>query len=166
MNQFPQRKSIRLTAFDYKGPDNVYFITVCAHDKQPYFADHDFVTMVMNEIKHRRALGEIKAYCYCLMPDHFHLLLSFGMKYDKTLQNWVSAFKRYTTQEAKAAFGINPLWQRNFYEHVIRSRDRSPNGPNELTGKAQYILDNPVRKMMVASWVEYPYCGMMDELPL
>lgn len=77
---------MRLTAFDYKGPDHVYFITVCAYDKQSFFADHDLAATVINEIKHRRALGEIMVYCYCLMPDHLHLLLSFGMKYDKTLK--------------------------------------------------------------------------------
>jgi len=165
MNQFPQRKPLRLKTFDYKGPDDVYFITVCAHDQQPFFTNHDLAAMVINEIKHRRALGEIQVYCYCLMPDHLHLLFSFGMKYNKTLQNWVSAFKRFTTREAKAAFCISTLWQRNFYDHVIRC-GRSPNGPNELTEKAQYILNNPVRQMMVASWEEYPYCGMIDVLPL
>ncbi len=166
MTEFPQRKPMRLATFDYKGPDHVYFITVCAYDKQPYFANHGVAAVILDEIKHRRALGEIKAYCHCLMPDHLHLLLSFGMKYDKTLQNWVSAFKRYTTRVVKETFGICPLWQRNFYDHVVRCRDSSPNAPNELTEKAQYILNNPVRKMMVASWAEYPYCGMMDELPL
>jgi REP-associated tyrosine transposase len=166
MNQCPQRKSIHLKTFDYKGPDNIYFITICTHDKHAFFSNHGPAGMIINEIKHRRALGEIKVYCYCLMPDHLHLLLSFGMKYDKTLQNWVSAFKRFTSREAKLCFAISPLWQRNFHDHVIRCRDRSPNGPNELIEKAQYILNNPVRKMMVASREEYPYCGMMDELPL
>jgi len=122
--------------------------------------------MVINEIQHRRELGEIKVYSHCLMPDHLHVLLSFGTKYDKTLQNWVSAFKRFTSREAKVANGISPLWQRNFHDHVIRGWSHSPNGPNELLEKAQYILNNPVRKMMVSSWTEYPYCGIMDELPL
>jgi hypothetical protein len=45
-------------------------------------------------------------------------------------------------------------------------QDRSPNSPNGLTEKGQYILNNPVRKTMVASWEEYRFCGMIDELPL
>jgi REP element-mobilizing transposase RayT len=161
----PQRKAMHLKTFDYLGPDLIYFITICTSDKKLFFADRDFAAAAVDEIKHRRNMDGAKIYCYCLMPDHLHLLLSLGTNYDKNLQTWVSSFKRYMSRIARDQFYIARLWQRNFYDRVVRGSERSPNGPNELTQKAQYILNNPVRKMMVSTWEEYPFCGIIDQLP-
>jgi REP element-mobilizing transposase RayT len=93
------------------------------------------------------------------MPDHIHLLLSLTDNYQKSLSNWVAAFKRYIARLVNELFDIKPLWQTNFYDHVVR-RDES------LLEIAKYILNNPVRKGMVACWEEYPYSKIVDLLPM
>jgi REP element-mobilizing transposase RayT len=101
------------------------------------------------------------------MPDHLHLLISLNENYirkegafgERTLQDWVSAFKRYTARTAGQRFEIKPLWQSNFYDHVVR-RDES------LVEICSYILNNPVRQGMVSNWEEYPYSRMVDDLPI
>lgn len=93
------------------------------------------------------------------MPDHLHVLLSLGEGYRKSLQNWVSAFKRYTSRAANELFDIRPLWQKNFYEHTVRKEE-------SLFDIAEYILNNPVRKGLVQEWMQYPYCKIVDALPL
>src|SRR4030043_2339426 len=75
------------------------------------------------------------------------------------LIDWVSAFKRYSARVIKKSYGIAPLWQKNFYDHVIR-RDES------LIKVAEYIVNNPVRKGMVREGEKYPYSRIGDPLPL
>jgi REP element-mobilizing transposase RayT len=57
----------------------------------------------------------------------------------------VRAFKSSTTKRINAIRNTNgiPVWQRNYYEHVIRSED-------DLMRIRQYIRDNP------AKWADDP----------
>ena len=47
---------------------------------------------------------------------------------------------------------LNDRWQKDFYDHVIRKEEN-------LISIARYILDNPVRKGLVARWDDYPFKG-------
>jgi REP element-mobilizing transposase RayT len=93
------------------------------------------------------------------MPDHLHLLLSLSEHYQRSLQNWVAAFKRYNARIVNLLYEISPLWQKNFYEHIVR-KDES------LFKITEYILNNPVRKGLVSNRQDYPYSGTMDSLPV
>ena len=76
--------------------------------------------------------------------------------YGKSLQNWVAAFKRYTARVVNMMFEVSPLWQRNFFDHVIRKEE-------SLIRVAEYILQNPVRKGIVPDWGEYPFCRLNED---
>ena len=91
------------------------------------------------------------------MPDHLHILLSLNDNYPKRLQEWVSAFKRYTSKTTCDLCGIKPLWQKNFYDHVVRKEE-------SLIEIAEYIVNNPVRKGMVEVWEQHPYSKIVDPL--
>jgi len=92
------------------------------------------------------------------MPDHLHLLMSLSDSYAKNLQTWIRSFKRYSTKSAKNIININRLWQKNFYDQIVRKE-------KSLVKIAEYILNNPVRKGIVGEWKDYPYCGIIDEFP-
>jgi REP-associated tyrosine transposase len=155
--QLKHRKRLRLVDFEYTGESFVYFLTLCASYKRPYFADDRIASVIENDMGFRRIKGEIVLYCYCIMPDHLHLLLSLTDHYDKRLQDWVSAFKRYTSRTTYELYGVKPLWQRNFYDHIVRKKE-------SLIKVAEYIVNNPVRKEMVEEWEEYPYSKIFDDL--
>lgn len=164
---YKQRKQIHLKDFDYGSHEHVFFITICTRAKQHYFADPKISKIVIDELEHRRTNQEIKLFCYCIMPDHLHLLISLNENYirkedafgERTLQDWVSAFKRYTAKILRETFHTERFWQSNFYDHVIR-KDES------LLEICSYILNNPVRKGMVSNWEEYPHSRMVDDLPI
>ena len=159
-----RRKNIRLEDFDYKGSAYVYFITICTHDKRHYFNNVDVAKIIKDEIEFRM-INEIKLFCYCIMPDHLHMLLSLTENYTKkgqdksvgegTLWNWVSAYKRYTSRITNQLFQIKPLWHKNFYDHIVRKEE-------SLLKIAEYIVNNPVRKGMVSEWEEYPYSRIIE----
>jgi REP element-mobilizing transposase RayT len=144
---FKQRKQIHLKNFDYGSHEDVFFITICTAAKQHYFADPGISKIVIDELEHRRTNQEMRLFCYCIMPDHLHLLISLNENYTKkggefgerTLQDWVSAFKRYTARTAGHRSEIKPLWQSNFYDHVVRREE-------SLVEICSYILNNPVRQ--------------------
>lgn len=159
MDRLSQRKQTHLRNFDYKGSGWVYFITICTANGQLYFLNEKITKIITDEMEFRRINQEIKLFCYCIMPDHLHMLLALTDSYLKSLQNFVAAFKRYTSKAIHDLFGIKPLWQKNFYDHVVRKEE-------SLLKISEYILNNPVRKGIVSNWESYQYSRMIDPLPL
>ncbi len=157
-DKIKHRKQLRLKDFDYKGSAFVYFITICTENKQTHFSNDKIAKIIADEIEFRRIKKEIKVFCYCIMPDHLHILPSLTEDYQKRLQDWVSAFKRYTAKTINESFCVKPLWQKNFYDHIVRKEE-------SLLAITEYIVNNPVRKGMVLNWEEYPYSKMVDPLP-
>lgn len=157
----PTRKRIHLEGFDYKGSGYTYFITICSYTKSPYFANKSVATIVIDDLLHRcNIIHQIDLYCYCLMPDHLHLLMSLHHSYKKSLQDWIANFKRFTSRQIHARTSIKlEIWQRSFYEHIIRKHEF-------LIQKAKYILDNPVRKGLSEDWESYKYSGLVTPLPM
>ena len=88
------------------------------------------------------------------MPDHLHFILE-GESEDSDLWKTAVLFKQLTgfwlSQNHPAI-----KWQKDFYDHVLRQDE-------ELKKHIYYILDNPVRKRLVADWRDYPYKGSIHE---
>jgi len=156
-NVLLSRKRIRLKDFDYGSKSHVYFVTLCTADRHPLFLESRIAKTLEEEMEIRSA-KEIGLFCYCIMPDHLHLLLSLNDQYPKRLQDWVAAFKRYTAKRIFELFKIRPLWQKNFYDRIVREEE-------SLRDIAAYIVHNPVRKGIVSEWELYPYSKMVDPFP-
>jgi len=157
-NNLQSRKPLRLKGFDYGSKSHAYFVTLCTADRHPLFLESKIAKTLEEEMEFRRAKKEIHLFCYCIMPDHLHLLLSLT-NYPKKLQDWVSTFKRYTAKRISEMYKVRPLWQKNFYDRIVRQEE-------SLLEMAKYIIHNPVRKGIVSNWESYPYSKMVDPLPL
>ena len=151
---FPRRKCLRLPNFDYAQPGFAYFMTLCVRDSQPLFKN-DALAEQVTTIPHnvRREYGA-QVYAYCLMPDYLHLVMSL-VETAKTVPEVVRNFKKLTTQAAWDHGYQGGLWQRSFYDHVIRQ-------PENLESICRYVLENPVRAGLVEQSGEYPYSGTPD----
>jgi REP element-mobilizing transposase RayT len=150
-----ERKHIRLKDFAYK-TGYVYFATICTLDRQPHFNNKDLAEFIVSAIDFYINNNTVNVYCYCIMPDHIHLLLSLNDNYPKDLSVWVSSFKRYISRETGNKFGILNLWQRNYNDHMVRTDE-------SFLNIAEYRLNNPVRKGFVNEWSEYPYSKIRIE---
>jgi putative transposase len=89
---------------------------------------------------------------YCFMPDHLHLVVS-GTSGDADLWKTIVAYKQ------KTGYWLSrnkpeTTWQKDFYDHIIRSDEN-------LAVHIRYVLDNPVRKGLAATWQEYPHKGSL-----
>ncbi len=160
-----QRRSIRLASYDYGGPGS-YFVTVCTNQRLCLFGEvvggevnlSPYGGIVMNcwhDLVNHYARVELDA--FVVMPNHIHGIIVLtdvdrrtgvgaGFKPALTaarsrsygLPEIVRAFKTFSSRrinEARATSGES-VWQRNYYERVIRDKA-------ELDRARRYIVGNP-----------------------
>ena len=157
-----QRRSIRLPGYDYAQP-GAYFVTLCTHDREALFGEvmadamrlnpyGEIVSMVWQDLPRHYPRVELDA--FVIMPNHVHGIIVLndddgvgaGLRPAPTLtkrhplSEIVRAFKSFSARRInalRATPGV-PVWQRNYYEHIIR---------NELEWDAirKYIDLNPDR---------------------
>ncbi|WP_167856989.1 transposase [Hymenobacter aquaticus] len=148
----PQRRSVRLPGYDY-GQAGWYFVTIVAKDRCPLFGQiGEDATVGYSAIGEQvcrawceltAAYPRLHADAWILMPNHLHCILGFlptpAGELVKTLGQVVGALKATTTRLTRPLRGsTDSLWQRSYYEHVIRNA-------HELAVYREYIQNNPAR---------------------
>jgi len=148
----------RLRGFDYAGIHR-YFLTWCTHARERLFEDADVVESVVGQILRTASSEHFSILAYCVMPDHVHLIVEGGDE---------RADLRRFVQHAKQATGYayrrrtsRRLWQRRYYERVIRDDEGT-------RAYVRYLLGNPVRAGLARVPRDYPFVGSgvwtIDEL--
>lgn len=154
---FPNRKPNRLPDYDY-AQNGAYFITICAKDQASLFwkfrvgADLIRPDIILSAIglNVQEAVLRIPIVYpdvlldrFCIMPDHLHLIILIQssdvggrIRSAPTISTIVGQTKRLASKMAG-----KPIWQKGFYDHVIRDEQ-------DYLTKAQYIDNNP------AAWLE------------
>lgn len=131
--------------------DPLYFITTCVANRRALLADPHISEILIDEWqtaleRHRWAIGS-----YVIMPDHVHFFCrSAGSQV--RLSTFVGRWKEYTAKRVCRMNDRGSVWQREFFDHVLRS--------DESYGeKWTYVRENPVRAGLVSAWQEWPYQG-------
>ncbi len=150
---FGKNRSLRLKSFNYSQSYRAYFLTICTTNKEAYFSKDKICSKILSSLKTACEQGEYRLLAYCLMPDHLHILIH-GEEKPKDLRTWVRDFKKYTTRVCKADIEINKLWQRSYYEHIVRKDE-------DLLKKAEYIVNNPLRRGMVNRREDYKWQSIL-----
>jgi REP element-mobilizing transposase RayT len=165
----PRRKQHHLPREYYAGEWNIFFVTLCARHQKTPFVKNDFAKEVVDALMFYRNRGDYELYAYCLMPDHLHYLLRLlgkaaesrpiavidGRPIPQALVAAVGRFKSYTTHQAWKHGLHGKLWQRDYYDHILRH-------PNAVQGITRYILTDPVRSGICREIGEYPFAGTPD----
>lgn len=150
------RKSLRLTEYDYS-QSGYYFITICTHNKACLFGTIKNGEIELNEAGKMiqsawhdifKAFPLYKSDSFIVMPNHVHGILikeKFRLADTISLPEIMRNYKSITTvnyirgiKENRYASFDKKLWQRNYYEHIIRNNE-------SLSQIRQYIIDNPVK---------------------
>jgi putative transposase len=149
-----RRHSLRLRGFDYTSR-RVYFITIVTAERRKVFLDAQLAEATVQCLRRLRERMNFLVYVYCLMPDHLHALVGLGTS-GRALGDVCGAFKSLSTR-AYWQWHEGKLWQRQFYDHVIRNEE-------DFSETMEYIKQNPVRRRLVESWEQWPYTGRVDFL--
>jgi REP element-mobilizing transposase RayT len=170
----PKRKSLPHDVPLWVDPQQeIYFITINCRERFDYGGDAalgrldsaarcpylelgnrnqlalpDISVRLFETVRHRQEKFLWWPHIFLLMPDHLHALIFFPPS-GKPIQSVISKWKEWTAKE----IGIG--WQRDFFEHRLR-HDES------RRQKADYILENPVRKKLVARPEDWPFVYFAD----
>ena len=155
-----QRKSIRLKDYDYS-QSGVYFVTICTKDRECILGEincrgnpcgcpllklspiGEIVQKCWLEIPDR--IGNVQLDKCIIMPNHIHGIIIVaqneraGASPAPTLGGIIGSFKSLCVHRCiENHINITKLWQRNYYEHVIRDEE-------ELRRIREYIINNPLK---------------------
>ena len=159
------RRSIRLRGYDYS-QEGFYFVTICCYQRQLLFGEIVNGAMQLNQYgeiidETYQWLSSRYPYVYLdewiIMPNHFHGIIVLTDKprrgdsrvaptqpndrepKRKPLGQLIGAFKTVSTKKINIIRNApgTPVWQRNYYEHIIRNE-------NALNNIRQYIINNPL----------------------
>ena len=159
------RHSIRLRDYDYTQA-GAYFVTICSWSRECLFGDVIDGKIQFNEYGQivqecwdaipEHFIG-IKLENHIVMPNHVHLIIlivengrgmachaptdrQFGKPISNSLSTIIGSFKSAVTKRINQIRNTPnvPVWQRNYYEHIIRNED-------ELNRIQEYIINNPLQ---------------------
>ncbi|MFH0771891.1 MAG: transposase [Candidatus Omnitrophota bacterium] len=163
--KFYSRKQNRLPTYDYS-ENGYYYITVCTHNQQELFGSIENDKMILNEygkiikdtwLKIPAHFTNVDLDEYIIMSNHIHGIIQIvGARLPRpnedindnvigrgnpapTLGQIIAYFKYKSTKqinESRSTPG-RKIWQRNYYDHVIRN-DKS------LSNIREYIVNNPL----------------------
>jgi putative transposase len=147
------RRSIRLREYDYS-QNGLYFVTICTRDRLLLFgaiADGLMNLSSMGQIaqeewfKTARIRAEIRLHEFVVMPNHIHGIIEITG--DVTLGKVVRGYKSAVTAQINSLAGNDGIavWQRNYYEHIIRDEQSYQN-------ISAYIQTNPQRWLTDTYW--------------
>jgi REP element-mobilizing transposase RayT len=87
---------------------------------------------------------------YVIMPDHIHLFLCGPDNFE--LGRWIALLKQCLAKSVVRAPSADPVWERGFFDHVLRSDE-------SYAQKWNYVRDNPVRAGLVTNAEDWPFAG-------
>ena len=159
------RRSIRLKGYDYSQA-GAYYVTIVAWHRECLFGElvngemrlsqrGQIADACWQEIPNHFPNVELGA--YVIMPNHVHGIVvinddnrrgtiyraptknteSFGKPVKGSLPTIISTYKAAVTRTIGRELNETGIWQRNYYEHVIRD-------DKDLQNKTDYINANPL----------------------
>lgn len=154
--QFPKRKPTHMKSFDYS-ENHRYFITICSEGKRKIFSDISVGEGLAPPVIQLSAIGkiieeqlltlstrypQIEIENHVIMPNHLHMILRLentgGASPSPTTHDIICTLKSLVTRSCRQFDYRGNIWQRSYYEHIIRNDD-------DYKNTWIYIDNNPAR---------------------
>jgi REP element-mobilizing transposase RayT len=131
----------------------------------------EFARLFLETLCFYRNKSGLRIFGYVVMPDHYHLLLGFqpNMRVSDFLRDFKSYVGKQIVEQLKTQAATNLLERFRLQQPRTRRRDPSyavfqPDNDDRVLyserffrQKLNYIHNNPVRKGLVVSAVDYPW---------
>jgi putative transposase len=129
--EYHHRRSIRLREYDYSQA-GLYFVTICVYNRECFLGNirqGAFLASPLGKIVQQSiselasSQPDIEIAAWVVMPNHLHFIVDIQHKSNITLGEIIRKFKYETTKQIniiRDSPGVK-VWQRNYYEHIIRS---------------------------------------------
>jgi putative transposase len=151
------RRSIRLKGYDYS-QSGAYFVTMVTHQRECLFGEVVDREMILNDFgkiadEFWRVIPDhfpnVELGAHIVMPNHVHgiIAITVGATHASPLPKngtkpgslgvIVGSYKSAVTKRINRKYTATKIWQRNFYEHIIRNDD-------DMECIWNYIESNPI----------------------
>jgi hypothetical protein len=141
----------RLPREFYRGRAMVFW-THTLEDRAEGWLNERFHHVFREVLLHACARHGLVCPCYVLMPDHWHLVWMGLVGESDQLLSTAFLRKHLANQIAPARL------QDRAHDHVLREDERERGSFQEA---CSYVIHNPERAKLVASWRDWPFLGAM-----
>jgi len=101
-----------------------YSITTVTAQRSPCFVDPTLAALMMEQLERSDRSGLTRSFARVVMPDHLHWVMQLR---DGRLSRCVQSLKsRSAIAINSARVGEGTVWQRGYYDHLIRDGNMKP----------------------------------------
>ena len=162
--ELPKRKNSRLKDYDYSSA-GAYFLTICTHNRRKLLSDvvgaiHESPETIYDlsetkltkcgkivdkNINDAEKRFDVKIVTYVIMPNHIHLIVFIDdmrairespLQARSLISKIIGYIKMNSSKEIHTFLPDKKIWQRNYYDHIIRDE-------NDYLNIMEYIQTNP-----------------------
>ena len=133
-------------------PGGTYFFTVVTYERIDLLIDQEERDLLLNVWEDVGSRHPFEIVAYCILPNHFHMVMTLPEN-DSNFSMRIREIKRLFTLQytgdcpnhinaSRIKRKESSVWQRRFWEHVIRDED-------DLKNHIEYVHFNPVKHGLV-----------------
>jgi putative transposase len=137
-----------------------YFFTVVTFKRKPILTGPENIEILRNAFRHVMGNHSFSIDAFVLLPDHLHCIWTLPDNDHDFSTRW-RLIKSYFTRKLDSRFKQTPfqarrkkreqaVWQRRFWEHVIRNE-------KDMVKHVEYIHYNPVKHGLATAPKDWPY---------
>ncbi len=134
---------------------NYIFFTLVTENRKNILFDN--INLLRQSFKYAMSRYSFELYGIVVLDNHLHFILKLNdiNTFPKIIRDIKYYFSihtstRYDISKSKLKKGEKGIWQRRFYDHVIRDE-------NDLYKHLDYIHFNPIKHQYVNKTKEFPY---------
>ena len=133
----------------YYFPEQIVFITQIIENRRKLFANPEMINLLRQIMHYVNEYHPFSMLGYAFLPDHFHILIrptgqsNFSQIMHSIKRNFTKSYKEKNNISTR----VN-LWQKRFWDHVIRDED-------DLENHLHYMHFNPVKHGYVKDPAEW-----------
>lgn len=116
----------------------------------PQYLSDEKIAKICQRTIHYYDENQYKLICYCIMPNHIHLIFKL-IPSNKGIAKIMQSLKRISAHESNKVLEREGIfWQGESFDRLIRDH-------KELYFTINYVLENPVKAGLVDTWEKWRY---------
>jgi putative transposase len=141
-----------------------YFFTAVTYQRYPVFQENQAIEKLNYSIQKTIQRFPFDIDAFVILPDHMHMIWTLPLNDLDFSNRWrtiKATFSRvyhgphHSPSESMNRKGEHGIWQRRFWEHVIRNQD-------DFNHHCDYIHYNPIKHGLVNSPSEWEYSSFRE----
>ena len=136
-----------------------YYLTIVTHRRNPILIDNIEALRESFRESKRYYLYTIDA--IVILPDHLHMIITpkVAKDYPKIIRAIKYNFSIKINEDEEQSMarhkkGMNPVWQKRYYEHTIRDE-------KDFLRCLEYMQNNPIKHELVEDLKDWKYSSFM-----